>query len=120
LVAGPGIEPGTEAYETSEMPFLYPASVILLIDKYNMLKILFLSVALSAGDLSIPELEKYYWDCDTLFMKDEMGPDVMSCLAITDAFIEKKFKNDQKKFKEYWNRSKIQEWRKRGYIHKQV
>jgi len=25
LVAGPGIEPGTEAYETSEIPFLYPA-----------------------------------------------------------------------------------------------
>lgn len=25
LVAGPGIEPGTRAYETLEMPFLYPA-----------------------------------------------------------------------------------------------
>ena len=25
LVAGPGFEPRTEAYETSEMPFLYPA-----------------------------------------------------------------------------------------------
>lgn len=25
MVAGPGIEPGTEAYETSEIPFLYPA-----------------------------------------------------------------------------------------------
>ena len=25
LVAGPGIEPGTGAYETPEIPFLYPA-----------------------------------------------------------------------------------------------
>ncbi|CAB4137964.1 hypothetical protein UFOVP328_157 [uncultured Caudovirales phage] len=30
LVAGPGIEPGTEAYETSEIPFLYPAIDLLL------------------------------------------------------------------------------------------
>jgi hypothetical protein len=27
LVAGPGIEPGTRAYETLEIPFLYPAIV---------------------------------------------------------------------------------------------
>ena len=28
LVAGPGIEPGSRAYETLELPLLYPASVI--------------------------------------------------------------------------------------------
>ena len=28
MVAGPGIEPGTRAYETLEMPFLYPAIVL--------------------------------------------------------------------------------------------
>jgi hypothetical protein len=80
--------------------------------------IIALTVALNANDLSIPELEKYYWDCDTLFMKNEMGPDVMSCLAITDAFILKKFKNDNKQFKEYWNKNKHKEWQKRGYIQK--
>ena len=26
--AGPGIEPGFEAYETSELPLLYPAIII--------------------------------------------------------------------------------------------
>ena len=35
LVAGPGFEPGTEAYETSEMPFLYPA--IALVDNTQSL-----------------------------------------------------------------------------------
>ena len=28
MVAGPGFEPRTEAYETSEMPFLYPAITV--------------------------------------------------------------------------------------------
>ena len=28
LVAGPGIEPGPRAYETLELPFLYPATVM--------------------------------------------------------------------------------------------
>lgn len=27
VVAGPGIEPGSRAYETRELPFLYPAIV---------------------------------------------------------------------------------------------
>ncbi len=29
MVAEPGIEPGSRAYETRELPLLYPASVIL-------------------------------------------------------------------------------------------
>ena len=32
MVAGPGIEPGTRAYETLEMPFLYPAAIKLVDD----------------------------------------------------------------------------------------
>ena len=27
MVAGPGIEPGSRAYETRELPFLYPAII---------------------------------------------------------------------------------------------
>ena len=52
-----------------------------------MLKLLVLSVALNAAELPYRELEKYYWDCDTLFMKGELGgQDTWSCLAVTDEF----------------------------------
>lgn len=80
-----------------------------------------LSLALAVEELPVAALEKYYWDCDTLFMKGEMGgQDVLSCLAITDQFVLQKFKNDNKKFREYWNSHKHQEWRKRGFVPKQV
>jgi hypothetical protein len=80
-----------------------------------------LSLALSVEELPLSTIEKYYWDCDTLFMKGEMGgQDVLSCLAITDQFVLKKFKNNKKKFREYWNRNKYQEWQIRGFSPKQV
>jgi hypothetical protein len=78
------------------------------------------SFVLSVEQLTIPELEKYYWDCDTLFMKEELGADVLSCLAITDQFILKKFNNDRDKFLEYWKQNKHKQWRRRGYVQKQV
>jgi len=75
------------------------------------------TLVLSVDQLSIPQLEKYYWDCDTLFMKQELGgQDILSCLAVTDQFILKKFKNKREKFREYWNKNKYHEWETRGYI----
>jgi len=78
-------------------------------------------LALNVDQLPLATLEKYYWDCDTIFMKGEMGgQDIMSCLAITDQFILKKFKNNKKKFKQYWETNKYREWESRGFVPEQV
>lgn len=78
--------------------------------------ILALSIALNPESLSYSELEEYYWDCDTMFMKEELSPqDMWSCLSITDEF-QKHFKSKQS-FRKYWNMNKVKEWKKRGYTH---
>jgi len=86
-----------------------------------MFSAIVLTFVLSVEQLPLNTLEKYYWDCDTLFMRGEMGgQDVLSCLAITDQFILKKFKNNRKKFKQYWESNKYQEWQIRGFSPEQV
>ena len=73
-----------------------------------------LAVALNAAELPYAELEKYYWDCDTLFMKGEMGgQDTMSCLAITDEF-QKHF-TSRDDFMIYWHEHRMKQWMDRGY-----
>ena len=80
-----------------------------------MLKTLILTVALSAGDLNYNELETLYWDCDTMFMKGELGgQDTWSCLAITDEF-QKHFA-DRDTFMLYWRKNQNLQWEKRGYL----
>jgi len=79
-----------------------------------MLKILLLTVALNAADLAYAELEQYYWDCDTAFMKGEMGgQDLNSCLAVTEEF-QKHFET-RDHFMIYWNEHRLQQWSKRSY-----
>ena len=79
-----------------------------------MLKTLLLAVVLNASELSHADLEKFYWDCDTLFMKGEMGgQDTMSCLAITEEF-QKYFAN-REDFMIYWHEHRIRQWNDRGY-----
>lgn len=81
-----------------------------------MLKTLILAVALNVNSLTFVELETLYWDCDTAFMKGELGgEDMMSCLAITDEF-QKHFW-DKWVFTQYWNNQKKSQWLKRGYEH---
>jgi hypothetical protein len=76
-------------------------------------------LALSVDTLTDKELEKYYWDCDTAFMKGEMGgQDMNSCLAITERFQEQMFNNDKNSFTKYWNKNKNREWERRGFISK--
>jgi hypothetical protein len=78
-----------------------------------------LTVALSVETLSTAELEKYYWDCDTAFMKGEMGgQDMNSCLAVTEQFQAQVFNNDKKVFTLYWNKNKNREWERRGFVSK--
>lgn len=78
-----------------------------------------LTVALSVETLSTAELEKYYWDCDTAFMKGEMGgQDMNSCLAVTEQFQAQVFNNDKKAFTLYWNKNKNREWERRGFVSK--
>lgn len=73
-----------------------------------------LTVALSLSNLSFIELEEFYWDCDTMFMKGELGgQDTMTCLAITDEF--QKYFWDKFVFSQYWNSQKKLQWEKRGY-----
>ena len=79
-----------------------------------------LAVALSVETLSVAELEKYYWDCDTAFMKGEMGgQDMNSCLAVTEQFQAQVFNNDKTAFTRYWNKNKNREWERRGFVSKQ-
>lgn len=76
-----------------------------------------LALALSVETLSPKELEKYYWDCDTAFMKGEMGgQDLNSCLAVTEEFQTRMFKNNKPAFQLYWNKNKQREWERRGFI----
>jgi len=82
---------------------------------------LILVAALSADKLNTNELVNYYWDCDTLFMKGELGgQDTWSCLAVTEELQKRIFKNDNDKFKRWWHQNKFKEWKKRGYIHKEI
>ena len=76
-----------------------------------------LAAALDINTASNADLERYYWDCDTAFMKGEMGgQDLSSCLAITEAFQERVFNNDATAFKTYWSRNKEREWSQRGFV----
>lgn len=80
-----------------------------------MLKVLLLTVALNAADTPYQELENYYWDCDTLFMKGELGgQDMWSCLAVTEAFQD--YFTDRESFMRYWKDNKQKQWQQRGYI----
>lgn len=65
--------------------------------------------------MNFQQLETLYWDCDTAFMKGEMGgQDMISCLAVTDEF-QTRFFVDRREFKQYWNRQRREQWNKRGY-----
>jgi hypothetical protein len=75
-----------------------------------------LAAALTLNTLPFEVIESFYWDCDTMFMKGELGGDDMyTCLAITDEF--KKHFSDKQKFLDYWKDSKFEQWNKRGYLH---
>ena len=73
-----------------------------------------LVAALTLNDLPFDVLESFYWDCDTMFMKGELGGDEMfTCLTITDAFQKHFF--DKFVFSQYWNAQKKRQWAQRGY-----
>jgi hypothetical protein len=79
-----------------------------------MLKALILSVALTADSLAYGQLEQLYWDCDTLFMKGDLGgQDMMSCLAVTEEF-QRHFP-DRETFMRYWEVNRRLQWDQRGY-----
>lgn len=79
-----------------------------------MIKTLLLAIVLNASELAYSDLEKFYWDCDTLFMKGELGgQDTWSCLAVTEEF-QKHFSN-REDFMLYWHEHKMKEWTDRGY-----
>ncbi len=79
-----------------------------------LLPVLFLTVAVTLQDLPKDVIESFYWDCDTMFMKGELGgQDMYTCLTITEEF-QKNFANKEQ-FKQYWDREKIKQWAQRGY-----
>lgn len=80
---------------------------------------LLLVAALSVDDLSTQDLKKYYWDCDTMFMKGEMGGhDVWTCVEITTEFQKRVFHDNKEMFLQYWRENRFKEWENRGYTHK--
>ncbi len=74
------------------------------------------AVAFFVGSAELEQLEKFYWDCDTAFMKGELGPNsLFGCLEVTEQFKIMGFENDREQFMEYWREHNLQEWNKRGY-----
>lgn len=79
-----------------------------------LLPAVFLTVAVTLQDLPLDVLESFYWDCDTMFMRGELGgQDMYTCLQITEVF-QKHF-TTKEDFKQYWNQTKLKEWQRRGY-----
>ena len=82
-----------------------------------MLSAFMLLTALSVSNMSDADLETYYWDCDTAYMKGTLGgQDMNSCLKITEQFQLVKFQNDRDAFLQYWNENKHKQWEHRGYF----
>ena len=80
-----------------------------------LLPVIFLSVAMTLQDLPVEVIESFYWDCDTMFMKGELGgQDTWTCLTITEEF-QKTF-SSKEAFREYWDAQKYGQWRQRGYL----
>ena len=81
-----------------------------------MVPALLLLTALSVNNLSEADLETYYWDCDSAYMKGTLsGQDMNSCLSITEQFQKLMFNNDKDAFMDYWNDHKNQQWELRGF-----
>ena len=82
-----------------------------------MLNALILVAALSQSQLAaepLEQLETWYWDCDTLFMKGELGgQDLSSCLAVTEQFQD--YFPDRDTFMQYWEENRRLQWDQRGY-----
>ncbi len=79
-----------------------------------LLPIVFLTVATTLQDLPRDVIESFYWDCDTMFMRGELGgQDMYTCLQITDEF-QKYFKTKEE-FKTYWLKEQDKQWQQRGY-----
>ena len=78
-----------------------------------------IALAASVASMTPAQLESYYWDCDTAFMKNQLsGQDLNSCLSITDRFIETVFFNNRTQFLQYWDLNRDQQWAKRGFVSK--
>ena len=76
-----------------------------------------LVAAITLAELPYEVLESFYWDCDTMFMRGEMGgEDMYTCLSITDEF--KRHFKDRDAFKLYWEKNRQAQWQQRGYQHK--
>jgi hypothetical protein len=74
-----------------------------------------LAVALDLATVGLVDLERMYWDCDTMYMKGELGgQDMNSCLSITQKFQNERFEGNFDAFMIYWNENKYLEWRRRG------
>jgi hypothetical protein len=79
-----------------------------------LLPAVFLTVAVSLQDLPVEVVESFYWDCDTMFMKGELGAqDMYTCLTITETF-QKNFPSKEA-FREYWEENRRRQWDQRGY-----
>ena len=87
----------------------------------KLLTVSAITIAAQLSGLPTKDLERYYWDCDTMFMKQELsGADLPSCLAVTDELQSRLFKNDYQRFKQYWEQNRLREWQRRGYTAKRV
>jgi len=76
------------------------------------------AVAAALQDLELKDLEKFYWDCDTMFMQEGIRPEYLQvCLDITLKFQSTFEDNDS--FMNYWNNMYREEWDKRGYYQEQ-
>ena len=70
---------------------------------------------LSVTSIDTQTLERYYWDCDTAYMQEQLsGQDVNTCLSVTEE-LKTRLSLRGIEFMNYWHKHKTGEWLKRGY-----
>lgn len=66
------------------------------------------------SQMSFLELESAWWDCDTLYQQDMLkNTKYVECKKIDERF--RTHFSDEEVFLDYWNLSKKDQWKKRGY-----
>ena len=72
------------------------------------------AVAMVLEQTPTDTLKELYWDCDTLYMQQQMsGEDLARCLSITYS-LQDRFPTPAE-FYLWWEKNRRHEWQKRGY-----
>jgi hypothetical protein len=81
-----------------------------------MLNSVIITVALTLNLVDDSTLTKWYWDCDTDYMRQQLsGQDLNTCLSVTNELQRRLFNNDRDRFFKWWEEQHRDQWYNRGY-----